>query len=312
MRWIGHIVRMYVQYGQSKGVSSRYTVARTYKQMKSREFGSRKFMSSKQPENAESGRLNSATPIERLPTRHSSRYSAMARALASDIELGKYAVGAHLPTENELQQRFDVSRHTVRQALRELKEQGLIIAHPGIGTIVRGKPVPARLAQGITSLSDLLQFVEATRMQVVASNDVVADPVLAELLKCNLGQQWIEVVVSRTLPNEPSPLSQVMIYLRPEHFEVVARIDSSTQPVFSMIESQFGIRIAEVVQEITAVALSPRSARLLKVEPGSPGMQIVRRYQDAQARTVMISVGYYPHDRFSHTTRFRIHRKLDT
>jgi hypothetical protein len=54
------------------------------------------------------------------------------------------------------------------------------------------------------------------------------------------------VLVLRTIPDQATPLSQVKIYIRPEHADVVAHIDTSTRPVFSMIESQHGARIAEV------------------------------------------------------------------
>jgi GntR family transcriptional regulator len=60
----------------------------------------------------------SATPGGARPA---SRYSTLARVLTGEIESGRYKVGQKIPTEAELQQRFDVSRHTVREALRDLK-----------------------------------------------------------------------------------------------------------------------------------------------------------------------------------------------
>jgi DNA-binding GntR family transcriptional regulator len=243
-------------------------------------------------------------------TRPSSRYSTLARSLMSDIEAGRYPVGGRIPTESELQQRFGVSRHTVRQALRELKDQGILAAHPGIGTVVRGKPGTPRLVQGVTSISELLQFVEATRMRVVSQRELITDEAAASVLNCSPGQQWTEVVVLRTIPDQPTPLSQVIVYIRPEHADVIRDIDTSTRPVFSMIESRHGDRIVEVRQEINAVALEPAAASLLQAAPGSPALQIIRHYLDAQDRIVMVSVGYYPRDRFSHTTRFRVHRDV--
>jgi GntR family transcriptional regulator len=241
--------------------------------------------------------------------RPSSRYSTLARLLSADIETGVYPVGACIPTESELQQRFGVSRHTVRQALRELKDQGILAAHPGIGTVVRGKPGVPLLVQGVTSVAELLQLVEATRMQVISRADVIADEATAAFLNCNPGEQWVEITVLRTLPERALPLSQVKIYIRPEHADVVRHIDTSNRPVFTMIESQYGARIVEVSQEITPVALDPGAANLLQDVPGCPALQIIRHYLNAQDRIVMISVGLYPQGRFSHTTRFRVQRE---
>src|SRR6478736_2804611 len=99
--------------------------------------------------------------------RPGSRYATLARVLTDEIESGRYKVGDKIPTEAELQQRFDVSRHTVREALRDLKARGLVLARAGVGTVVRAKAPHARFMQGIGTLKELIQFVEATRMKVL-------------------------------------------------------------------------------------------------------------------------------------------------
>src|SRR6186713_2308277 len=72
-------------------------------------------------------------------TRPGTRYSTLARHLTEEIEGGRYKVGELIPTEAELQQRFDMSRHTVREALRDLKARGLVVARAGVGTVVRAR-----------------------------------------------------------------------------------------------------------------------------------------------------------------------------
>src|SRR4030088_1553216 len=85
----------------------------------------------------------------RLSQRPGPRYSALARLLTSEIASGRYRVGDRIPTEAQLQQRFDVSRHTIREALREMKAQGLLTARAGIGTVVRAKAPGVRLMMGV-------------------------------------------------------------------------------------------------------------------------------------------------------------------
>nr|WP_253937874.1 GntR family transcriptional regulator [Dickeya dadantii] len=55
-----------------------------------------------------------------------SLYKRIARELAQDIVSGKYPAGSLFPTEKTLCEVYQASRHTVREALRELTEQGLI------------------------------------------------------------------------------------------------------------------------------------------------------------------------------------------
>src|SRR6056297_1317250 len=58
-------------------------------------------------------------------------YLKVARTLIAKIEDGEYAVGDLLPPETEVAQALGVSRQTVRQALAELREMGLISARRG-------------------------------------------------------------------------------------------------------------------------------------------------------------------------------------
>ena len=64
------------------------------------------------------------------------RYEEIFRQLASDIRDGRYPVGGKLPPELELCATFAASRHTVREAVRRLTEQGLIARRAGAGTLV--------------------------------------------------------------------------------------------------------------------------------------------------------------------------------
>jgi DNA-binding GntR family transcriptional regulator len=87
---------------------------------------------------------------------------------------------------------------------------------------------------------------------------------------------------------------------------VIAMIDRTKQPVFSLLERHHGIRIAEVRQQIVAVSLGKSAARVLGARAGSPALEISRLYLDGQDRTMLVSIGQYPNDRYSHDTRFRI------
>jgi GntR family transcriptional regulator len=65
--------------------------------------------------------------------RKSSRYRDIASELQKEIRLGTTPVGELLPTETELMARFGASRQTVREALRIITEQGLIVRRAGLG-----------------------------------------------------------------------------------------------------------------------------------------------------------------------------------
>ena len=251
--------------------------------------------------------VNAPLPSAPSSGARGTRYSTLARHLTEEIESGRYKVGELIPTEAELQQQFDVSRHTVREALRDLKSRGLILARAGIGTVVRAQEASGTsFMHGAGTLEDVIQFGEATRMEVLHHGPVVADEALAEEVAAKPGQALHLVSLLRYRPKEAVPAGRVDIYLRPEHADVLAGIETSSMPVLRLVERVHGVRITEVVQKILAATLGAAEARLLKSRPGKPALHVTRHYFDSQDRLVMATVGLYPSDRFSHNTRFRI------
>ncbi|HUP29221.1 MAG TPA: GntR family transcriptional regulator [Usitatibacter sp.] len=230
----------------------------------------------------------------------------LARHLTEQIATGRYKVGQAIPTEAELQVRFDVSRHTVREALRDLKTRGLLSARAGIGTVVRAKAPPTSFMQGAGTLEEVIQFGEATRMKVLGHEAVIAGADLVEQIAARAGQELARVSLLRFRPGESLPAGWVHIYLRPEHSEVIDRIESSREPVLRLVERRHGVQIAEVVQQVVAAKLTGAQARVLKSQPNKPALHVTRQYFDARDRLVMATVALYPSDRFSHNTRFRI------
>jgi GntR family transcriptional regulator len=226
--------------------------------------------------------------------------------MTGEIEAGRYQVGQKIPTEAELQQRFDVSRHTVREALRELKSRGLLSARAGVGTVVRARTPPTSFMHGAGTLEEVIQFGEATRMKVLESGAVVMDAALAQQVGARVGQELCRVSLLRHRPREALPAGWLQVYLRPEHAEVVGRIETAGEPVLRLVERHYGVHVAEVVQQIVAAALGRTQARILRSVPGKPALHVTRQYFDAQDRLLMATVALYPSDRFSHNTKFRI------
>jgi GntR family phosphonate transport system transcriptional regulator len=67
-------------------------------------------------------------------------WKSIALALTADIAEGRYATGDKLPTEAQLAAKYGVNRHTVRRALAEMSDQGLIHTRRGAGVFVASKP----------------------------------------------------------------------------------------------------------------------------------------------------------------------------
>lgn len=243
-----------------------------------------------------------ASPAPRQPL-----YRALAQSLLREIDSGRYPVGSALPTEDVLAARSGLSRHTVRQALRELKDEGVIWSRAGVGTIVRTRPETPRFFSGIRNVGELLQFVETTEMRVLSRAEVVADKALARQLHCEPGQAWVEFRILRSLPGQQQSLNYLQAYLRPELAGAIGRRKVLRQPIYSLVEAHHGVRVVDVLQEITAARLPREMAQALQVGAGAAAMRISRFYSDAKGTVLEIGIGHYPSGRYVQRTRFRAH-----
>ncbi len=232
-------------------------------------------------------------------------YIEVAETIQKEIEQGKYAVGSTLPTEESLSDRFKVSRHTIRQALRELKADGQILSRAGIGTIVRMQPEKIWIMSGLNTLADLLEFATETEMQILSRTPVVTDRKLAKQLKCEVGSKWLKLNVLRVIPNQPRPLSLLNVYVNPIYVGKLQKIKHLKEPIYSLIEREFDVRITEVYQEITADSLDHEVAELLDATPGQSALRITRHFYDRKGDSIQIAVGFYPSGRYTQVTRLQ-------
>ena len=99
------------------------------------------------------------------------KYETVASALTAGIESGKYPEGTALPTEDMLTRMYGVSRQTVRRALAELVEGGVITRRQGSGSVVRPRSAPrtGKIAVVATYISDYIFPGQLSAMEEVLS-----------------------------------------------------------------------------------------------------------------------------------------------
>lgn len=232
-------------------------------------------------------------------------YEQVARDLTEKIASDRYPVGSLLPTELELCELYGASRHTVRSAIHELQESGLVSRRKKVGTRVEAKSTPDTYRQSLASVDDLVQFGATHKRVVQEVKEVIADLTLAKELSCAFGTRWLRISSLR-LDGRPNsaPIGWTDVYVDVAYSELREIVSASPQELISsLIESRYGRRIAEIRQDIQATLVPPVLAEDLKVDPGSPALKIVRRYLDAAGEAFEISVTTHPVDRFTFSMR---------
>jgi GntR family transcriptional regulator len=231
----------------------------------------------------------------------SSRYRDIATKLQKEIRLGKYPVGDLLPTETELMARHSASRQTVREALRILMDQGLIVRRAGLGSVIIATEPPVLFTHSVKSLGEWLRYSNETYRDVVASREIVADRKLAALLKCEPGKHWFLIEAVRRADQFAAPLGWTEIYVLRKFAGVVKRSDHGRTPVHEQVARMFGQTTEYAQMEIFARAMPAVLAKALQVKAGSPALTVVRRYYGVREELFEVTVTTHPEGRYTYS-----------
>lgn len=234
-----------------------------------------------------------------------SRYKDLHQILAGEIATGKYAVGGRFPTEYELCDRFGVSRHTVREALRMLQDQGLLSRQAGAGTTVLARTRPSLYSQTLDSLDNLSDYAAETRFDCKHDGFVTVRGGLAETLGCEPGERWLRFAGLRRAVSDDTAICWTEIFIAEPYASIRERAAKETGSLYKLIVAAFGIEISEIEQRVSALAMPAEIAAALDVDAGAPALLTRRRYFASDTAPFEITLSVHPGDRYAHTQRLK-------
>ena len=114
-------------------------------------------------------------------------WKSIAITLTDDIAQGRYDRGAKLPAEAQLAERFGVNRHTVRRALADMSEQGLVHARRGAGVFVAAKPTDYPVGKRIRFHQNIRRAGRVPSKKVLRLETLAADAREGDVLELEPG-----------------------------------------------------------------------------------------------------------------------------
>jgi GntR family transcriptional regulator len=230
-------------------------------------------------------------------------YRTVAAELRNEITKGKLAPGDQLPSEPELEERFGVSRNTVRLALAALANEGLVEPRQGRGTYVREWvtfTVPAP-APGVPDRSERDEFVSSAEAESRAPEQRnfrvevrTASSEVAARLEVDEGSRVVVRSMERLLDGRPWSIQGS--YYPMEIAEGTPLIDPEDIPHGTVRELaghghvQVGYR-----DEIVTRMPGQREAATLGVGPGVPVLEIFRTAYSPE-RPIRLTITVYTGD----------------
>lgn len=211
------------------------------------------------------------------------------------IKEERYRPGDQLPSENDLASDLGISRPTLREALLELQNQGLIERRRGVGTFLADEK-PASLRPGIEVLRSFRTLSEAagvefsrTSWQVVES--AYADDEVAAALEVKLGDPVVSVRMTATASGTPAATFET--FVRPKYVDVDALTAYTRGSLLDFVVETQTPSLHHTNTEISSVAASGHVSEWLAVPDGTPVLDLVEIFFDRSGRSVMYSHNHF-------------------
>jgi GntR family transcriptional regulator len=226
------------------------------------------------------------------------RYQRVQQALIDGIRRDHRPVGWRLPPERTLAEHFGVSRVTLRRALAELADAGVVVRD------ARGWAVAApRLGEPPNELMSFSEMTAARGLtpsaQVIRRQVRPASIDEAEALGLAPGATLFELERLRLMDEVPILLdcSRIPLSVAPG----IDDLDFTSASLYSELEARYGIRPTRARFSVEAIAADERRATLLELEVGEPLLRCHQQTEDQTGRAVELCEMVYRGDRY----RFR-------
>jgi GntR family transcriptional regulator len=239
-----------------------------------------------------------AAPLLQVRSQHMTLTDATSEAVQRAIHEGTFAPGSQLPPEIELMRLLGVSRTTLREALKRLEEQGLIVRRRGLGTYVREKSIVKDLSTnfGISEMITAAEMRPGTRSTQIRREPASAEAAAALALEA--GAELIVVERVRTADDRPIVLSFDLLPAALLGAHPFSAHDLENQSLYKYFSDALQLRIVRGVAQLQPVAASSEIAAQLDLRRGAPLMHIVQTDYDAADRPVLHSIEYHVRDAF--------------
>lgn len=214
-----------------------------------------------------------------------------------------------MPTETQLAEHFGVSIVTVRTALKQLSDDGVLDRQQGTGTFI-GRPRNRSTTWSISTLNELAHFSQATGVEVLETGIAKAPAWAARELGTRTGTLLYRVCVVRS--RQGRPFQHTEAYYPEDVGQQLAKQDMRarilrTHLIVAAVEEVIGEHVEVIRQRVSATSATKAVAEVLQLPIRTPVLQILRISETITGR--IIQVGRSDYQTQDHAYAFDLHRK---
>ena len=228
-------------------------------------------------------------------------YHQIQHLIRHRIHGGLYPPGTQIPSEHDLCRELNVSRVTLREALRELVRESLLVKVQGKGTFVSSNP-PKRLAP-VRYTGFLEDMQERVRKLRVTDVEIVQVPATTDLKTAlQLSPATAELTLIKRLRHiDDEPFSYTQNYLPNEIGQRIRAKDLFSTPLLKILQEDLRIPILRARETIEAAPADPDTARRLGIPVLYPVMHMTRVMYTTGDRPFELVDIYYRADKYHYS-----------
>lgn len=225
-------------------------------------------------------------------------FKQIAARLREAIAAGRVAPGEKVPSESQLREHFGVARMTVRQALAELRSEGLLVAEHGRGVFVRERPVVRRVASdrfarrhreaGQAAFIAEAQGLGAPSVDELEVGSEVASPEVREALSLPTRARVVARHRRYLMDGQPVELASSYVPASIAKGTQIEQTDTGPGGIYARIE-EAGHVLAEFCEEVAARMPTPEERRRLRLPAGTPVLTVRRVAFDSSGVAVELT-----------------------
>lgn len=223
--------------------------------------------------------------------------------LKQDIKKGIYKEKEKLPSEFDLAKQLGVSRATLREALRILEEENVIMRRHGVGTFVNSKPLFSSGIEQLNSVTTMIiqaGMVPGTKFLSSATLEVTEED--ARRFQCSADEEMFVMERVRTANGEP--VVYCVDKMPKKYFPSTTA--HKEESLFNILESEANRKITYAVAQIEPVGYHEKISPILECEPETALLVLKQMHFSETDEPVLFSVNYFRADKFSfHVLRKR-------
>lgn len=207
-------------------------------------------------------------------------YEQLRTVIRQEIVSGAYAAGERMPSETELENRFGVSRITVRRAIEDLEKDGLLERKQGRGTFVIYNKVKSNMDSIMGFTDSMVRMGRTPRRTILSKKVIKAGRKLADILGINKEDSVIEL--KRVLCDEEQALLYDESYYPCARFPDLMEKLNEDVSTYQLLKEGYGVVMPRAHKRFNVEIADKEISKILNCSEGEPLFSIFKIVYDRE------------------------------